>query len=93
MKRPGSGAAPEAERQVADYMARLADGSIPVAPRLPSAEAIWVKAELLRRLDARNAALAPLDTMEHVQIAAGLAAAVVVLVRVFPSLLDVLGRG
>ena len=52
-----------------------------------------MKAELLRRWDARNTALAPVNTMEHAQIAAGLAAAVVLLIRSFPSLLDVLGRG
>lgn len=93
MKWSGSGAASDDERQVADYMSGLAGATIPVAPRVPSARAVWMKAELLRRWDARNTALAPVNTMEHVQIAAGLVAAVVLLVRSFPSLLDVLGRG
>jgi hypothetical protein len=81
------------DKQVADYMSRLAGATIPVAPRLPSAEAIWLKAEMLRRWGTRNTALGPVDMMERIQIAAGVAAGLVLLVRSFPSLLQVLGRG
>ncbi len=93
MKWFGSSAASDAERQVADYMSRLAGVSLPVAPRLPGADAVWMRAQMLRRWDEQRRALAPVAAMERVQIAAGLATAAVLLVRSFPALLQVLGRG
>jgi hypothetical protein len=86
----GRDAAREEEQVLVEYMARLASA---VPPRLfqpPDARVLWVKAQMLRRWDAERRAQAPLDVMEPVQIAAGLAAAAVLFVWSLPSLLQVL---
>ena len=54
------------------------------------ASVLWVKAQMLRRWDAERKAQAPLDVMEPIQIAAGLAAAAVLFVWSLPSLLQTL---
>jgi hypothetical protein len=78
------------EQLVADYMAKLA-GTVPQrTSQVPDAGMLWVKAQMLRRWDAERKAQAPLDVMEPVQIAAGLAAAAVLFVWSLPSLLQVL---
>jgi hypothetical protein len=78
------------EQIVGDYLKRLA-GTVPHrTSQLPDASVLWVKAQLLRRWDAERKAQAPLDVMEPVQIAAGLAAAAVLFVWSLPSLLQVL---
>ena len=76
----------EDEAMVAGYMSGLAAAPLPVAPRLPGAQAVWVRAELLRRWQAQRQAMAPLTVMAHMQIAAVVAAALVLVVQV-------LGRG
>ena len=78
------------EQDVAAYMSRLATASIRQASRLPTADVLWVKAQMLRRWDAERKAQAPLDVMEPIQVVAGLAAAGVLFVWSFPSLLQVL---
>jgi hypothetical protein len=83
-------AAQEDEQVVVEYMTRLA-GAVPAgASRMPDPGVLWVKAQMLRRWDAERRAQAPLDVMEPVQIAAGLAAAAVLFVWSFPTLLQVL---
>lgn len=78
------------EQIVAEYMGRLAETRLPAA-QLPPADVLWVKAQLLRRWNAERQAQAPLDLMEPVQIAAGLAAAAVLLGWSLPSLIQRLG--
>ena len=84
------GAAHEDEHVVADYMARLANTVPARMSQVPEPGTLWVKAQMLRRWDAERKAQAPLDVMEPVQIAAGLAAAAVLFVWSLPSLLQVL---
>jgi hypothetical protein len=71
------------------YLAKLADRPLPKTARLPDADLLWVKAQLLRRWEVERKVQAPLDLMEPVQIAAGLVAAGVLLVWSLPSLLKV----
>ena len=78
------------EQDVAAYMSRLATASIRHAARLPTVDVLWVKAQMLRRWDAERKAQAPLDVMEPIQIAAGVAAAAVLFVWSLPSLIQTL---
>jgi len=79
----------EDEQPLAAYMTKLAASPLPRTARMPDAELLWVKAQLLRRWEAERKVQAPLDLMEPVQIAAGLVAAGVLLVWSLPSLLKV----
>ena len=81
---------PEDERVVAEYMNRLANTSPAKLSQVPDASVLWVKAQMLRRWDAERKAQAPLDVMEPIQIAAGIAAAVVLFVWSLPSLIQTL---
>jgi hypothetical protein len=78
------------EQLVVDYMKKLANPLPQRTSQVPDAGMLWVKAQMLRRWDAERKAQAPLDVMEPVQIAAGLAAAAVLFVWSLPSLLQVL---
>jgi hypothetical protein len=71
-------------------MNRLANASPAKMSQVPDASVLWVKAQMLRRWDAERKAQAPLDIMEPIQIAAGLAAAAVLFVWSLPSLLQTL---
>ena len=75
---------------VAEYMNRLANESPAKMSQVPDASVLWVKAQMLRRWDAERKAQAPLDVMEPIQIAAGLAAAAVLCVWSLPALLQTL---
>jgi hypothetical protein len=79
---------PDEESQIQAFMARLASVPLRGAPQLPTVDVILVKAELLRRWDNDRKVQAPLDVMEPVQIAAGLAAAALLLIWSLPSLLQ-----
>lgn len=78
------------EHVVVDYMKKLANTVPTRTSQMPDAGVLWVKAQMLRRWDAERKAQAPLDVMEPLQIAAGLAAAAVLFVWSLPSLLQVL---
>jgi hypothetical protein len=78
------------EQVIVDYMKKLASTVPHRMSRVPDASVLWVKAQMLRRWDAERKAQAPLDVMEPIQIAAGLAAAAVLFVWSLPSLLQVL---
>jgi len=80
----------EGERVVAEYMTRLANTPPAKMSQVPDAGVLWVKAQMLRRWDAERKAQAPLDVMEPIQIAAGIAAAVVLFVWSLPSLIQTL---
>jgi hypothetical protein len=80
----------EGEEVVVEYMERLANTVPARMSQMPEPGVLWVKAQMLRRWDAERKAQAPLDVMEPVQIAAGLAAAAVLFVWSLPSLLQVL---
>jgi hypothetical protein len=78
------------EQAVVEYMTRLANAVPPQMSQVPDAGVLWVKAQMLRRWDAERKAQAPLDVMEPIQIAAGIAAAVVLFVWSLPSLIQTL---
>jgi len=61
--------------------ARLADRR-----RLPEAAQLWWKGQLARRWEAEARAVAPLDTMQRLEVVAGLVAAAVLLASFFMTL-------
>ena len=81
---------PEEEAGIAAFMKRVADAVPGHLPSLPNADAVWLKAQLLRRWDVERKVQLPLDIMEPVQLAAGLAMASLLLVWSLPSLLEAL---
>ena len=83
--------AADEEQEIAAYMSRLATAASRNAPRLPAADVLWVKAQMLQRWEAERRVQAQLDVMEPVQIAAGLVAAGLLLVWSLPALLRALG--
>ena len=76
----------EDERGVARFMASLAAATAECVPAPPQAQAIWLKAQLLRRWEAERRVELPLDRMESVHVAIGLAAAVLLAVWSAPVL-------
>jgi hypothetical protein len=71
------------ERALSEFMAQVA--SLPVNTRARDPKPLWWKAQLVRRWDAERHAQAPLEIMERVEIIAGLAAAIVLLVWAAPT--------
>jgi hypothetical protein len=78
------------EQVIVEYMTRLSNTVPSRLSQVPDPNVLWVKAQMLRRWDAERKAQAPLDVMEPIQIAAGLAAAAVLFVWSLPSLLQTL---
>ena len=78
------------EQDVAAYMSRLATAGSRHTPRLPAADVLWVKAQMLQRWEAERRVQAPLDAMEPFQIAAGLVAAGILLFWSLPALIRVI---
>jgi len=78
------------DQAVSEYMTRLANAVPAQMSRMPDADVLWVKAQMLRRWDAERKAQAPLDVMEPIQIAAGIAAAAVLFIWSLPSLIQTL---
>ena len=78
------------EQDIAAYMSKLATAGTRHAPRLPAADVLWVKAQMLQRWDAERRVQAPLDMIEPFQIGAGLIAAGILLVWSLPALLRVI---
>lgn len=74
------------ERDVAAFMARVA--ALPAAETASqlTPDRIWWKAQLLRRWDAERKVTAPLDFMQPVEVAAGLASLAFLLYRSLPYL-------
>ena len=78
------------EQDVAEYMSKLAHAASRHVPRLPAADVLWVKAQMLARWEAERRVQAPLDVMEPFQIAAGLVAAGILLFWSLPALIRVI---
>ena len=78
------------DQAVVEYMTRLANAVPPRMSQVPDPGVLWVKAQMLRRWDAERKAQAPLDVMEPIQIAAGIAAAAVLVIWSLPSLIQTL---
>ena len=74
------------EQGIAAFMRELS--SLPVhVPKLPSADVVWIKAQLVKRWEAERKARAPLEVLEPLQIAGGLVAAGLLLAWSIPGLL------
>ena len=80
---------PEDDRLVEAFMVRLAAAPGGEHSQL-APDVLWWKAQLLRRWELEKRVHAPLDVIEPVQIAAGLAAAALVAAWALPSLVKVL---
>jgi HEAT repeat protein len=78
------------DQAVAEYMTRLGNAVPPQVSQVPDPGVLWAKAQMLRRWDAERKAQAPLDVMEPIQIAVGIAAALVLFVWSLPSLIQTL---
>lgn len=78
------------EREIAAYMSKLAAATPRQATRVPTADVLWVKAQMLERWEAERRVQAPLDAIEPFQIGAGLVAAGILLFWSLPALLRVI---
>ena len=83
---------PAEERMVAGFMDRLRAAPLDVAPRLPGADVLTIKARLIREWDAHRKVRLPLDVMAPFELAASVAAAVLLLFWSVPSAFDWLPR-
>ena len=74
--------------EVTAFLSRVsADTDTIAADReLPDASRIWWRARLLQRWDAETRATVPLDLMQRVEVIAGVVAAIVILVVMWPEL-------
>lgn len=77
---------------VAGYLAHLAASAPVRRASLPDTDLLWVKARLLQRWEAERQMQAPLDVLEPMQVATGLAAAAALLVWSLPSLMRALAH-
>ena len=78
------------EQYIAAYMSKLATASTGHVARLPAADVLWVKAQMLERWETERRVQAPLDVIEPFQIGAGLVAAGILLFWSLPALLRVI---
>jgi hypothetical protein len=74
------------ERDLSRFMSTLATDTLARVQALPGAEAVWIKAQLVRRWEAERRIERPLDTMQSIHVGLGLVAAVVLLVWTAPLL-------
>ena len=73
------------EQLLTTFMQRLRAAPLEAAPRMPDARVLWLKSQLIQRWDAQRKVQLPLDVMEPFEVAAGLAAAVLLLAWSMPS--------
>ena len=92
MTRSGSDVTPAEERTITAFMQRLREVPVDVSSRVPGADVLWLKAQLIRRWDVQRRVERPLDLMEPFEIAAGFAAAALLLFWSVPSAFDWLPR-
>ena len=92
MTRSGSDNTVAEERTITAFMQRLRDAPVSVSSRVPSADVLWLKAQLIRRWDAQRKVERPIALMEPIEIAASIAAAVLLLSWSVPSAFDWLPR-
>ena len=80
------------ERVVAAFMDRLRTAPLPVSPRIPGADVLWLKARLIRQWDAQRKVRRPIDVMEPIELAAGVMAAGLLLAWSVPSAFEWIPR-
>ena len=74
------------ERDLSRFMSTLATDTLARVPALPGAEAVWIRAQLVRRWEAERRIERPLETMQSIHVGLALIAAVVLLVWNAPLL-------
>jgi predicted anti-sigma-YlaC factor YlaD len=74
------------------WMCEMADTSVDAPHPLPDPGVIWWKAQLLRRWESERRAVAPIERMHWVEIAAGVASLGVFLAWQWSGLIGVLAR-
>jgi hypothetical protein len=67
------------DRLLATFMQRLHSTPVSVAPRVPGADVLWLKAQLIQRWEAQRKVRRPMDVMEPFEIVATIAAAALLL--------------
>jgi len=80
------------EQMLTMFMERLHAAPAGVPPRVPNADVLWLKAQLIRQWDAQRRVRMPIDLMEPIEIAASVAAAVLLLIWTVPSAFEWLPR-
>jgi hypothetical protein len=88
----GSDLTPAEERTLTAFMQRLRDAPVRASSSVPGADVLWLKAQLIRRWEHQRRAQRPIDLMEPFEIAAGVAAAVLLLFWSVPSAFEWLPR-
>ena len=84
---------PETLRAATDaWMRELSDTSVDAPHPLPDPGVVWWKAQLLRRWESERRAVAPIDRMHWVELAAGVASLGVFLVWQWSGLVNLLAR-
>ena len=83
---------PAEEQMVAAFMDRLRGAPLDQAPRLPGADVLRIKARQIREWDAHRTVRLPLEVMAPFEIAAGAAAAVLLLFWSVPAAFSWLPR-
>ena len=73
------------EQLLTTFMQRLRAAPFDAVPRMPDARVLWLKSQLIQRWDNQRQVQRPLDVMEPFEVAAGLAAAVLLLIWSMPS--------
>lgn len=74
------------------WMREMADTSIDAPRQLPDPAVVWWKAQLLRRWESERRAVAPIERMHWVELAAGVASLGVFLVWQWSGLVNLLAR-
>ncbi len=83
---------PAEERMVSAFMDRLRGAPLDAVPRLPGTDVLRIKSRLIREWDAHRKVQLPLEVMAPIEIAAGAAAAVLLLAWSVPSAFSWLPR-
>jgi hypothetical protein len=73
------------EQAIASFMERLRAAPLAASPRRVGADVLYVKARLVRQWEAERRIRRPIELMEPFELAAGLAAAVLLLAWSVPS--------
>ena len=76
------------DQALSAFMQRLRAAALDRAPRMPSADVLVLKAQLIRKWEAQRRIRRPIDLMEPFEILATAAAAVLLLFWSVPSAFD-----
>ena len=80
------------EQAIDEFMKRLRVAPVPVSMPVADAQVLWLKAQLIRRWDAQRKVRLPVELLAPFEIAASVAAAVLLLVWAVPSVFSWIPR-